>query len=225
MEVATLPVEERSVKGTNAVRQLRDTGKIPMVLYGGKGESVSLQADYDSVKRHLTHRLRVYKLELGGKEHPSFLKSVQWDCLTDEPLHLDFQRIKMDEPLKLEIRIVTVGHPAGAAAGARLVLDVKALNLSCMPDSVPDEVEIPVAHLEIGDKILAKEVELPEGVTLEMPEDKVVIRLLDPKAELPPEEPDTPAGDSATDPDDPGADSADGGKGSADAGKDSDDAG
>ena len=38
MEVATLPVEERSVKGTNAVRQLRDTGKIPMVLYGGKGE-------------------------------------------------------------------------------------------------------------------------------------------------------------------------------------------
>ena len=110
MEVATLPVEERSVKGTNAVRQLRDTGKIPMVLYGCKGESVSLQADYDSVKRHLTHRLRVYKLELGGKEHPSFLKSVQWDCLTDEPLHLDFLRIKMDEPLKLEIRIVTVGH-------------------------------------------------------------------------------------------------------------------
>ena len=181
MEVATLSAEERSANGTNSVRQLRDTGKIPMVLYGGKGETVSLQADYDLVKRHLAHRLRVYKLNFGGSEHASYLKSVQWDCLTDEPLHLDFQRIAMDQPLKLEIRITTFGHPKGIAKGGRMIQDTKMLNLSCMPDSVPDFVEIKIADMDTGDKIVAKDLVLPEGVTLDMPEDKVIMRLTDPE--------------------------------------------
>lgn len=181
MEVATLSAEERSANGTNSVRQLRDTGKIPMVLYGGKGETVSLQANYDSVKRHLAHRLRVYKLDFGGGEHASYLKSVQWDCLTDEPLHLDFQRIAMDQPLKLEVRITTFGHPMGIAKGGRMIQDTKMLNLSCMPDSVPDFVEIKIADMDTGDKIVAKDLVLPEGVTLDMPEDKVIMRLTDPE--------------------------------------------
>ena len=182
MEVASLSVEERSTKGTNAVRQLRDTGMIPIVLYGGTGESVSLQADYDSVKRHLKERLRVYNLSLGGHDHPSYLKEVQWDCLTDEPLHLDFLRIKLDEPLKLEIRITTLGHPVGLAAGGQMIQDAKVLNLACMPDSVPDSVEVKIDHLQAGEKILAKDLALPAGVTLDMPEDKVILRVTDPEA-------------------------------------------
>lgn len=182
MEVATLSVEPRSANGTNSVRQLRDTGKIPMVLYGGKTESVSLQADYDSVKRHLAHHLRIYKLNLGGEEVPGYLKQVQWDCLTDEPLHLDFLRIAMDQPLKLEIRIITLGHPAGIAAGGRLIQDAKVLNLSCMPESVPDFIEIKIGQLDVGEKILAKDLQLPEGVSLDMPEEKVILRVTDPEA-------------------------------------------
>jgi len=182
MEIASLSVEERSTKGTNAVRQLRDTGMIPMVLYGGTGEPVSLQADYDSVKRHLTQRLRVYNLSLGGNDHPSYLKSVQWDCLTDEPLHLDFLRIKLDEPLKLEIRLTSLGRPVGLSAGGRLIQDTKVLSLSCMPDSVPDAIEIKIDHLEAGEKILAKDLDLPEGVTIDMPEDTVIFRVTDPDA-------------------------------------------
>jgi large subunit ribosomal protein L25 len=107
---------------------------------------------------------------------------VQWDCLTDEPLHIDFQRIAMDKPLKLEVRITTLGHPKGIAQGGRMIQDAKVLNLSCMPESVPDFVEIKIADMDTGDKILAKDLELPEGVTLDMPEDKVIMRLTDPDA-------------------------------------------
>ena len=57
MEVATLNVEDRKAAGTNQVRALRNTGKIPIILYGGGEQSVSLQAEYTDVKRHLETRL------------------------------------------------------------------------------------------------------------------------------------------------------------------------
>jgi len=180
MEVATLTVQNRDAKGTNNVRRLRDTGKIPLILYGGGRESVCLQADYPAVKRHLAHHLRVYKLDLAGVEEPGFLQNVQWDCLTDEPLHMDFQRIDMSVPLKIDIELVLLGHPKGMAQGGRVVRDTRHLHLACLPDRVPEQVELRIGHMECGEKILAKEIELPEGCTLDMPEDQLILHMTDP---------------------------------------------
>jgi large subunit ribosomal protein L25 len=182
MEVALLEVEERASKGSNEIRRLRDSGKIPMIIYGGGGESISLQADYGAVKRHLSHHLRVYKLNLGGQEMPGYLKTVQWDCLTDEPLHIDFQRIEMDVPLRLSIQLATLGRPVGEASGGRVIIDNPVLHLSCMPDSVPMHIEIAISDLDIGDQMLAKDLPLPSGVTLDMPGDAVIIRVVSPEA-------------------------------------------
>lgn len=181
MDIATLSVENRPVSGTNRVRSLRNSGKIPMVLYGGGKDAVSLQADYDSVKRHLAHRRRVYKLQLAdGKEQPGFLKAVQWDCLTDEPLHIDLQRIELDKPLDLQIELVVVGRPAGETKGGRLVVDLKKLELACMPDSVPHEIEVRVSDLQCGAKLRAGDLPLPSGVSLRMPADRLVLHVTDP---------------------------------------------
>ena len=180
MEVATLTVQNREAKGTNSVRRLRDTGKIPLVLYGGGGDSLCLQADYTTVKRHLAHHLRVFKLELGGKEESGYLQNVQWDCLTDEPLHLDFQRIDMSVPLRMDIELVLLGHPKGLAQGGRLIRDTQHLHLACLPDRVPEQVELRIGHLECGEKILAKDIELPEGCSLDMPADQLIVHLTDP---------------------------------------------
>lgn len=177
MEVANLTVEARTAEGTKNVRALRNTGKIPMILYGGKKDPVNLQASYVDVKRHLEHELRVYKLDMGGTEQPGYLQNVQWDCLTDEPLHMDFRRIEMDQPLHLQIEMVLIGHPKGVTTGGRLVRDMKHLELACMPASVPNEIEIRVAHLDKLDKILAKELELPDGCSLNCPEDAVVLHI------------------------------------------------
>jgi large subunit ribosomal protein L25 len=184
MEVVTINVEDRIASGTNQVRKLRDTGKIPMVLYGGGQEPVSLQADYREMKRHLEHHLRVFKLARGSEEQPGYMQNVQWDCLTDEPLHVDFQRIDMDTPLKMDIEIVLLGHPKGEAAGGRMIRDVQYLHLACLPAFVPEQVDLRVNDLDIGDHILAGDIEIPEGCTLDMPADRMVLHVADPKREL-----------------------------------------
>ncbi len=173
MEVVVINIEDRTASGTNQVRKLRDTGKIPLVLYGGGQESVSLQADYPEIKRHLEHHIRVFKLLRGKEEQAGYIQHVQWDCLTDEPLHIDFQRIDMDKPLKMDIELVLLGHPKGG----RIIRDVQYLHLACLPAHVPEQVELRVNDLEIGDNLLARELELPEGCSLDMPADLQILHV------------------------------------------------
>ena len=179
MEVATISVEMREAKGTNRVRNLRNTGKIPMVLYGGGRDAVSLQAEYNHVKPHLEHHLRVFQLKMGKKEQPSYLQHVQWDCLTDEPLHLDFQRIDMSLPLKMDVELVLLGHPKGISKGGRVIRDVQYLHLACLPAHVPEQIDLKISEMECGDKIHAKDIELPEGCELDMPGDRLIIHVTD----------------------------------------------
>jgi large subunit ribosomal protein L25 len=193
MEVVVINVEDRTASGTNQVRKLRDTGKIPLVLYGGGQESVSLQADYPEIKRHLEHHIRVFKLLKGKEEQAGYMQHVQWDCLTDEPLHIDFQRIDMDKPLKMDIELVLLGHPKGAAAGGRIIRDVQYLHLACLPAHVPEQIELRVNDLEIGDHVLAREIELPEGCTLDMPGDRQILHVTEAAKELEEEEPEVDA--------------------------------
>lgn len=177
MDIATLSVETRSARGSRQTRVLRSTGMIPVVLYGGDEAPLHLQARYYDVKRHLSAQLRVYKLQVGAQEQPGFLKDVQWDCLTDEPLHLDFFRIDMEKPLLLEIEILTIGHPKGAASGGVLVQDMKRIRLSCQPRSVPKVIEVKVADLEAGGEIRAKDLVLPEGCSIDVPEDAIIVHV------------------------------------------------
>jgi large subunit ribosomal protein L25 len=192
MEVVVINIEDRTASGTNQVRKLRDTGKIPLVLYGGGQESVSLQADYPEIKRHLEHHIRVFKLLRGKEEQAGYIQNVQWDCLTDEPLHIDFQRIDMDKPLKMDIELVLLGHPKGG----RLIRDVQYLHLACLPAQVPEQIELRVNDLEIGDNLLAREIELPEGCSLDMPADLQILHVTEAAKVL---EEEDPAGDVPAD--------------------------
>ena len=182
MEISTITVEKRKATGTNQVRKLRNTGRIPLNLYGGDLDPVSLEADYTEVKRHLDHHMRVYSLRLGDQEQSGFLKHVQWDCLTDEPLHLDFQRIDLAVPLKMDIELVLLGHSKGLAKGGRLIRDVQYLHLACLPAQVPEQVELTIGELDVGDKILAADIPLPGGSTLDMPPDQLILHVTDPDA-------------------------------------------
>ena len=180
MEVATIQVERREANGTKQVRKLRDTGKIPIVLYSGTTQPISLQADYTEIKRHLEHHLRVFMLQMGELNQPSYLQAVQWDCLTDEPLHIDFRRIDMETPLKMEIELVLLGHPKGLAAGGRLIRDVQNLSLACLPAHVPEQVEVRIGEMDCGDQLFAKDIKLPEGCTLDMPGDQLIVHVTEP---------------------------------------------
>jgi len=177
MEVASIKAEPRKEIGSNKVAYLRGDGFIPAVLYGGKEESISLQLDAHAMNACLRRRQKVYRLDIGGKEESTFLQDVQWDELTDMPLHIDFLRITMDKPVELEVELNFVGHPVGASKGGTLIRDRRSVRLSCRPDAIPDDIEVQIGKMDLGDRILAGDLQLPEGSSLAIPGQTMICRI------------------------------------------------
>lgn len=177
MKISTIEVGRRTAKGRHKMAKLRQEGMVPAVLYGGGGESINLAVSEREVQRHVRQHHKVFKLAMEGRQQAIFLQEVQWDCLTDRPLHLDFVRIDLNKPLHVTVEIAYLGHPVGISKGSRLVKDLTDLKVACLPEAIPEIIELRVAHLDMGDIILAKDIELPEGVTLDMPEDTSICHL------------------------------------------------
>jgi len=177
MEVATIQAADRKERGSNKVAYLRGDGRIPGVVYGGKGEAQSISVDAHEMKACLRKHLKVYRVQLSGGEQPTYLKDIQWDAITDQPLHLDFLRIEMDQPIRLKVQLQFIGYPVGGSKGGTLVKDQPVLMLDCLPEAIPEAIEVNVGPVDLGDKILAKDVKLPEGCKLAVAPDSVVCRM------------------------------------------------
>lgn len=177
MEISQIAVERRTAKGGNHVARLREQGQVPAVLYGGGGGGVDLTVDERELQRHVRQHHKVFKLAMGGKEQAIFLKEVQWDCLTDRPLHIDFLRIDLSKELNVNVELMFLGHPVGISKGSRLVKDLTEIKVTCLPEKIPELVEIRIGHLDLGDRVAASDIELPEGVTLDMDGDTSVCHL------------------------------------------------
>ena len=168
MEISQIVVERRSAKGGNQVARLREEGKVPAVLYGGDSGSVDLTVQEREVQQHVRQHQKVFKLTMEGKEQAIFLKDVQWDCLTDRPLHVDFLRIDLSQELHVNVELMFLGHPVGISKGSRLVKDMTEIKVTCLPANIPELIELRIGDLDLGDRVTAADLELPEGVSLDM---------------------------------------------------------
>jgi large subunit ribosomal protein L25 len=208
MEITTIDVERRSATGSAKVARLRDEGKVPAVLYGAGGDALTLAVGERDLQRHVRQHHKVFRLSMDGKEQAIFLQQVQWDCLTDRPLHVDFLRIDLSKPLNIVVELNYLGHPVGISKGGRLVRDLNEVKVTCLPEAIPESIAVQVGHLELSEKTTAADLEMPEGVVLDMPLETVVAHMTGDETVLEVEEEATeavaegdepPAGDPAPD--------------------------
>ncbi len=178
MDVISIQCERRNAVGSRQVARLRESGKVPGVVYGGDRETVNISIGIHELERELREHHRVFELEADGVKQSVYMQDVQFHVLTDEPLHIDFRRIDFDKPMQLQIALAFFGHAKGEAHGGVLVKDRHRLDLNVLPASVPYDIQVSIAALEIGDSITAGEVVLPEGVTLNMTADTKICHLV-----------------------------------------------
>src|SRR5262245_5810479 len=167
MEIATLPAQRRTALGRNALRKLRADGHIPAVIYGGGKDNVSLSLDGEAFERlHRTHH-RIFRLELGaGSVEEAFLQDVSIDAIDDAVVHIDFKRVRLDQPIQAEVALEFVGHPVGLAKEGRFDHVLTSLKVECLPADLPESIEVEVKNLDVGQNINASQVTLPKGVKL-----------------------------------------------------------
>lgn len=166
MKSEILQTEPREVKGSQASAKLRRQGKVPAVLYGRGAENVLLSVSLHDLNLALQHSIRVLDLTISGQNQKVIIKEVQYGSLGDEPEHVDFARVAVDEKVRVKIPIVLAGVPVGMEAGGILDHPVTDVEIEALPTEIPESIRVSIKALEIGDIVTVGDLEVPEGVTV-----------------------------------------------------------
>jgi large subunit ribosomal protein L25 len=187
-EATTLNAVPRDVIG-RANRRLASAGQIPAVLYGaGFAEGKPVAIDRHDFELFMTHHggSALISLALEGEKQPvnAVIREVQYSPVKGNVLHVDFQAVRMDQPIHANVPVRLVNDAVGVRTGGVLVVDLHDLNIEALPKDLPEVLEGDIAALEVGDSLHAGEIPLPDGVTLLGDPEAIVCSVQAPRAEI-----------------------------------------
>jgi large subunit ribosomal protein L25 len=190
MAQSTLFVMKREGVGKGVARKIRKQGTIPAILYGREMETIPLTVSPHDLKKALSteageNTLLDLHIKEGGEEITKMvlLRDVQYDHLTSRPIHFDFQEILMKELITVKVPVEVVGKAPGILEGGILEEILREIEVECLPDAIPNVIEVDVSQLEIGDSIHIGDLTLPEGVAVLNDPDETIITILSPVME------------------------------------------
>lgn len=169
-----IKVERRDNDGRGASRRLRNTGKVPAIVYGGELAPVSIQIVHNDVwlaSQHEWFYSAILDLSLNGDVQKVLLRDLQRHPFKQQILHLDFQRVDENKAIRVRVPLHFLNQeksPAGKKAGVLISHALNEVEISCLPKHLPEYIEVDLASLDVGDIVHLSEITLPEGV--EIPE-------------------------------------------------------
>ena len=180
-----LAAQTRSGAGRTSVKKLRAAGKVPAVIYGATTSSANLQIsarEINEVLSHATGEQMLVELEIhdGSKTTSTLalIQEVQHHPVRSIVLHVDFHAVSADEKLHAHVTVDVVGEAVGVKTyGGRLELMLHDIEVECLPKDLPEIIKLNVAHLNVGDAIHLRDVELPAGVAFRGDGDLTVLRI------------------------------------------------
>jgi large subunit ribosomal protein L25 len=178
----TLKAERREGTGKGAARKLRATGRVPVILYGHGAEPTLLHVSGQDLL-HVFHQAgTLVDVEFDGKKHLAIPREIQRDHLHGRFIHVDFQAVRRDEQITLNVEVVEVGEAPGVKAGGVLDHNLREVEIQCLPTNVPEHLEVDVSELEIGHSLKVSDVVPPEGVVILTDPEQTLVSVVTPAA-------------------------------------------
>ncbi|MEU9283721.1 50S ribosomal protein L25/general stress protein Ctc [Streptomyces sp. NPDC048275] len=181
MSEVKLAAETRTEFGKGAARRIRRDSKVPAVVYGHGSEPVHITLPGHELQLALRTPNVLLTLDIEGKTQLAIPKAVQRDAIKGFLEHVDLLLVKRGEKVNVEVYVHTEGELAPGAYLLEHVLST--LTVEAEATHIPESVTVSIAGLEAGAAILAKDIPLPEGTTLAIDEDAVVLQVLAAQAE------------------------------------------
>jgi len=164
--MARLKASARQETGTRKVRRLRRKGFIPGIIYGHKEQPLPITISEHDIELAIQHGERVLEVDVDGQRQNVLLKDVQWDTFGQEVIHVDLFRVALDQRVEITVPVVLRGTPAGVAEGGVIQQMVSDIEIECLVTAIPEEIRVPVTHLNVGETMHLRDIELPDGTKL-----------------------------------------------------------
>jgi len=175
MKTVDLSASKRDVvSGKSSLNQLRNEGKVPAVLYGGK-ENVHFSINEIAFEKLITTK-EVYfiNLDFDGSSKKAVIRDVQFHPVSDRPLHVDFMEVFDDKVVTMGVPVRYTGASIGVLNGGKRSDKLRKLVLKALPKDMPEEVVLDITKLKIGQSIKVQDVKLPNVELLDNPNSVIV---------------------------------------------------
>lgn len=159
----------RSAFGKKAAAAIRREGGVPCNISGGK-DNIRFSADLKSFKNLIyTHEFQLATIEVDGKSVNAVVKEVQFDPVTDRINHVDFIELTENKKITLQIPVSSIGIPAGAKQGGKVLQKVRRLDVRLTPEHLLPSLSINVEKMEMGDTVKVRDLKFDNIEILNAP--------------------------------------------------------
>lgn len=172
MEEIILEIQPREELGKNKVKDLREKGFIPAVIYAEGKKSQALKVSHRKLWQLIhQHRLEstVINLKIQDdkkqKNRPCLIKEIQYDPVKGDIIHVDFNEVSLTKTIKVNVPVTAKGEPIGVKQeGGSLEHILWEVEVECLPTDIPKDIEVDVSLLKIGDDIHIKDITFPSQI-------------------------------------------------------------
>jgi len=176
MSKVVLQAKNRQKAGSAESRRIRHSGRIPAVIYGRAGKSVSIDLDaFEFVKETKgISESTIVKVEVDGKSYDAFVKDTQRNIIDGKILHIDFYEVESGVALRAKVSLVFHGNPVGVREGGMLETPLHEIEIECLPKDLPERIDVDITNLKVNQSIHVRDIHLGAGVKLHSNPDQVV---------------------------------------------------
>ena len=159
----------RKTQGTGASRRLRNTGRVPGVVYGA-GDVNMIELDHNDLYYKLraeAFHASILTLVLDGKKESVMLRDFVMHPFRQQVQHIDFQRVDAKKKIHIKIPLHFLNAdiaPGVKTGGGKISHVMNDLDITCLPKDLPSFIEVDLSKLELGHSIHVSDLKLPKGV-------------------------------------------------------------
>ena len=170
MDFLNIKAITRTTKGNGPARALRREGQIPAILYGPGNEPTSIAVDTHELelllKSSRSGQIFVNMAIDGAGERKALLKELQRHPVSGQYIHADFYEVAMDRKIRVRVPVTTRGKSQGVEMGGMLQIIRRELEVLCLPDDIPEVIEIDITELDMGESVHVEDIPLEGDVEI-----------------------------------------------------------
>lgn len=189
MEEIILNAEIREEKGKGPAARFRREGLIPAVAYGPKTDAIPIMVKSKEIREILRtsggeSSLIRLKIAKKGVLLPALIKEIQLEPVRENILHIDFYLISVDTAIKTHVKLIATGESPGVKEeGGILTFSTREIEIECLPEKIPENIEVDISNLWIHDMLRIKDLKIPEGIKILSDPELLVVNVVPPAKE------------------------------------------
>jgi len=183
--MTTLQAIKRTEFTNSAKRRVRESGKIPAIIYGKDKESQPVALDSIELIKTLREEGKnaVLHLDVDGSSHAVMLYDMQTDPLKNEIIHADFHIVDMQADVEVQVPVHLIGEAQGVKDGGVLQQSLHEVTITAKPGNIPQSIDIDISNLGVNETFYIKDLSTSQNYQFVQDEDQVVASILPPQQE------------------------------------------